>query len=226
MISARWGRQAHVQPHPHVVESAARIELPRSTSAQFVVAVHAKSVRANMDLLPVLDTLVPVVAELPGAVLRLDVHDVHDVHDEVYQDGNHWYAPALGVALRQYGQHCHVDVRVHPYYTDDESWDYLSSVSALPYRFGAHSGWLQACFDLGTAVIAPSCGFYGEQRPCGVFNFTEATFDAESLHHAVHVAYGRWVDGTAAPRASWAQRRLERVRLAQAHLALYEDALA
>jgi hypothetical protein len=200
----------------------ARIERPRPASAQFVVAVHAKSVRANMDLLPVLDALVPVVAELPGAVLRLDVHD------EVYQYGNHWYAPTLGAALREYGQHSHVDVRVHPYYTDDELWDYLSSVSVsvLPYRFGTHSGWLEACFDLGTAVIAPSCGFYGEQRPCGVFDFTEETFDPESLHRAVHAAYGRWVDGTAAPRASWAQRRVERVRLAQAHRALYEDALA
>ena len=39
-------------------------------------------------------------------------------------------------------------------------------VSVLPYRFGTHSGWLEACFDLGTAVVAPSCGFYAEQRPC------------------------------------------------------------
>ena len=42
----------------------------------------------------------------------------------------------------------------------------------LPYRFGTHSGWLEACFDLGTAVIAPSCGFYGQQHPCGVFTYT------------------------------------------------------
>ncbi|MDT5189606.1 MAG: hypothetical protein QOG79_6478 [Mycobacterium sp.] len=220
-VSARWGRQAHVLPHPHVLDIA-RIERPRPASGQFVVAVHAKSVRANMDPLTVLDALVPVVAELSGAVLRLDVHD------EVYQPGNHWYAPTLGAALRQYAKHPHVDVRVHPYYTDDELWDYLSSVSVsvLPYRFGTHSGWLEACFDLGTAVIAPSCGFYGEQRPCGVFDFTEETFDPESLHRAVRAAYDRWSGGTAAPRASWGQRRTERVRIAQAHRALYEGALA
>ena len=46
-------------------------------------------------------------------------------------------------------------------------------MSVLPYRFGTHSGWLEACFDLGTAVIAPSCGFYRQQHPCGEFDFTE-----------------------------------------------------
>ena len=35
----------------------------------------------------------------------------------------------------------------------------------LPYRFGTHSGWLEACYDLGTPVLAPDCGFYAEQRP-------------------------------------------------------------
>ncbi|MCU1699970.1 MAG: hypothetical protein JWR34_6033 [Mycobacterium sp.] len=220
-IWERWRREAVVLPHPHVLDSA-RIEKPRPTSDRFVVAVHAKSVRANMDLLPVLSALVPIVGELPGALLRLDVHD------EIYQPNNHWYAPTLGATLRKYAKHSHVDVRVHPYYTDDELWDYLSSVSVsvLPYRFGTHSGWLEACFDLGTAVIAPSCGFYGEQRPCGVFDYTEEAFDPESLHRAVRAAYDSWSGGTGAPRAGWGQRRTERIQLAQAHRALYEKALA
>ncbi len=97
-------------------------------------------------------------------------------------------------------------VRVHPYFSDDELWDYLASltVSLLPYRFGSHSGWLEACFDLGTAVIAPSCGFYDQQRPCGVFEFTEDSFDAESLRRAVDDAYRRWEAGRPAPRATLA----------------------
>lgn len=52
-----------------------------------------------MDPATVLDALIPVVAELPGAVLRLDVPD------EVYQPGNHWYSPTLGAKLRRYGEH-------------------------------------------------------------------------------------------------------------------------
>ena len=41
----------------------------------FDTVTHIKSLRANMDPLPVLDALVPVVAALPQAVLRIDVHD-------------------------------------------------------------------------------------------------------------------------------------------------------
>jgi hypothetical protein len=218
-ISRRWGRDALVLPHPHVLDGA-RIERPRPASDRFVVAVHAKSIRANMDPLTVLDALVSVVAELPGAVLQLDVHD------EVYQPESHWYAPDLGAALRRYGEHRHVDVRIHPYFTDDQLWDYLAgvSLSVLPYRFGTHSGWLEACFDLGTAVIAPSCGFYDQQRPCGVFDFTEESFGAESLRRAVFGAYDRWCAGTVSPKATWAQRRAERVEIAQRHRAVYAKA--
>jgi hypothetical protein len=219
-VIERWGRNAVVLPHPHVLDSA-RIGRPRQKQSQFVVAVHAKSVRANMDLLPVLDTLVPVIEALPGAVLQIDLHD------EVFEPDSYWYAPELGAALREYGQHDHVEVRVHPYFTDDELWDYLSSVSVsvLPYRFGTHSGWLEACFDLGTAAVVPSCGFYGEQRPCEVFDFTEESFDPCSLHRAVRTVYDRWTAGIDAPRACWAQRRAERVRIARRHRDIYEAAL-
>jgi hypothetical protein len=129
--------------------------------------------------------------------------------------------------LREYDRHDHVEVRVHPYFTDDELWDYLSSVSVsvLPYRFGTHSGWLEACFDLGTAAVVPSCGFYGEQRPCEVFDFTEESFDPCSLHRAVRTVYDRWTAGIDEPRACWAQRRAERVRIARTHRDIYEAAL-
>ena len=216
----RWGRNAVVLPHPHVLDSA-RIGRPRPRQSQFIVAVHAKSVRANMDLLPVLDALVPLVKDLSGAVLQIDLHD------EIFDPESHWYAPGLGAALREYSSHDHVEVRVHPYFTDDELWDYLSSVSVsvLPYRFGTHSGWLEACFDLGTAVVVPTCGFYSEQRPCEVFDFTEESFDPCSLQRAVRTAYDRWTAGTEAPRARWSQRRTERARIAQAHRNIYEAAL-
>ena len=67
-VSERWGWNAVVLPHPHVLDSA-RIGRPRPRRGPFVVAMHAKSVRANMDPLTVLDALVPIVAELPGAIL-------------------------------------------------------------------------------------------------------------------------------------------------------------
>jgi len=73
-VAKRWGRKALILPHPHVLDSA-RIGRPRPGRGPFVVAMHAKSVRANMDPLTVLDALVPIVAELPGAILQLDMHD-------------------------------------------------------------------------------------------------------------------------------------------------------
>ena len=73
---------------------SARIRLPRPGQSPFVVAVHAKSVRANMDLPPVLDALVPVIEALPDAVLQIDLHD------EVFEPDSYWYAPELGAALR------------------------------------------------------------------------------------------------------------------------------
>ena len=66
------------------------------------------------------------------------------------------------------------------------------TVSVLPYRFGTHSGWLEACFDLGTAVIAPSCGFYKQQRPCGVFDFTERRRSTPAPCTAVSDGYHAW----------------------------------
>ena len=51
-------------------------------------------------------------------------------------------------------------------------------MSVLPYRFGTHSGWLEACVDLGTAVVAPSCGFYAEQQPVHSYRHDEDGLDA------------------------------------------------
>jgi hypothetical protein len=220
LIERRWGRRAHVLPHPHVLERQ-WIEKPRSHGDQFVVGLHAKSLRANMDPLPIVHALAAIVSTLPRAILQLNLHD------EIFDPSNHWYAPKIGAALVNYGCHPHVQVRVHPYFSDDQLWEYLASltVSVLPYRFGTHSGWLEACFDLGTAVVAPDCGFYHQQRPCGVFGFSSDGFDEASLHRAIHRAYARWAAGRAAPRADWGARMAERRELAAAHHAIYRNAL-
>jgi hypothetical protein len=221
LIQRRWGRSSHVLPHPHVLERG-WIERPRPTGERFVIGIHAKSLRANMDPLPIVEALVDILSVLPQATLQIDVHD------EIFDPANHWYAPEAGRALLKYGKYEHVDVRVHPYFSDDELWDYLASltVSLLPYRFGSHSGWLEACFDLGTALIVPSCGFYDQQRPCSVFGFTEDDFYAESLLRAVDSAYRRWAAGRPAPRATWPERRTERAEVAAAHRCLYRSVSA
>lgn len=220
-VEQRWGRPAQVLPHPHVLDSP-RIHRPRSPRSEFVVGLHVKSLRANMDPLAILDALTETVAELPDSVLQIDVHD------EIFDPASHWYSPQIGRELLDYDRYGHVRVRVHPYFTDDQLWDYLESldVSVLPYRFGTHSGWLEACHDLGTQVIAPSCGFYRQQRSCEVFEFTERRFDPDSLRHAVRQTFRQWQTGAGRWRATWAQRRNERIAVADAHARVYREVLA
>ncbi|PXX61668.1 glycosyl transferase family 4 [Nocardia tenerifensis] len=215
-IEKHWGRTASVLSHPHVVEREL-VCAPRPPQEEFTVGVHVKSLRANMDPLPVVDTLAETVRTLPGAVLEVNVHD------ELFEPGNHWYNPDAGAALVDYGRRPNVRVRVHAYYSDDELWQYLSSlsVSVLPYRFGTHSGWLEACYDLGTAVVAPSCGFYDQQRHCETYVFDEQRFEPATLDRAVRAAYD------AKPqRAQWPERYAERRRLAAAHRDIYEKVSA
>ncbi|PWW66852.1 glycosyltransferase family protein [Actinokineospora spheciospongiae] len=202
-IAERWGRTPEVVAHPHVVP----LELLAGTRERgpgFVVGLHAKSKRANSDPVPVARALAAAVAALPGAHLRVDAHD---------DAGGRAVAAALP----------DLDVRVHPPFSDEELWEYLRGldVSVLPYRFGTHSGWLEACHDLGTTVVAPSCGFYAEQAPCLSYGMDEDGFDAESLHAAVRRAYHE--------RPVWQARHADRLRqrreVADAHEAVYRAAL-
>jgi hypothetical protein len=216
-IQQRWGRRPVVVPHPHVVEFD-RMSQPRPAHDDFVVGVHAKSVRASMSPLPVIQTLQQVLGELPGARLLVDVH--HDVFDP---DGQR-YLPALADHLARSCARGEIDLHVHDCYSDDELWDYLQSVdvSVLPYKFGTHSGWLEACFDLGTTVIAPDCGYFADQRPCLIYGHDEQGLDGASLQRAVRTAYHH----RPAWRADIADRRTERAQIASTHRRIYERLLA
>lgn len=219
VIARRWGRRPTVLAHPHVTEQSwFDRRRPPTPDDPFVIGVHAKSLRPNMDVFPVVDTLVDTVAELPNASLRVNVHD------EIFDPTNHWYAPDAGRRLLGYAAHEHVRVDVHRYYSDHDLFSYLAalSVSVLPYRFGTHSGWLEACTDLGTQVIAPSCGYYAQQQPCHEYVFDETRFDPSTLVAAVRAA---WRARTGPPATTWPARLVQREGLAAAHHALYARAL-
>lgn len=216
VIAARWGRSALVLPHPHVVGGAGLVR-PRPERDTFTVGMHAKSIRPNMDPLPVARVLADAVAELPDATLRVDCHP------EIDDPASHWYAPGVLGELREMARKERLHLSVHDYFDDEALWDYLINldVSVLPYRFGTHSGWLEACHDLGTAVVAPSCGFYAQQRPCLTYGHDRRGLDAASLRRAVRTAH----EERPARRADPADRRAERLRLAREHEALYADLL-
>ncbi|MET7362448.1 glycosyltransferase family 1 protein [Streptomyces sp. NPDC005562] len=216
-ISRRWGRTATVLPHPHVV-GLPRMARARPRRDRFRVGVHAKSLRPNMSVLPVVRVLAETVAGLPGAELQVNMHrDVADPASPAHR-------PELVREVRELADRHRLTLVVHDYYDDARLWDYLTSLdlSVLPYTFGTHSGWLEACHDLGTAVAAPDCGFYAEQRPCHTYKHSQdGGLDEESLRTAVLAAHA----DRPGPRADPHRRTKERADIAAAHRSLYADAL-
>jgi glycosyltransferase involved in cell wall biosynthesis len=216
-IRRRWGRDAMVLAHPHVVPfetmATARDSRCQREGTAFRVGLHAKSLRSSMDPRHILPTLVETVRELPNAVLQVNAH-----RDVLEDDGLRLDAD-LASYLRDHEASGDLELHVHDYLSDDDLWAYLSSldVSVLPYRFGTHSGWMEACRDLGTTVVAPSCGYYADQGPVLTYDHDEATFDAESLRTAVRTAY------VERPRfgAGVEERRRQRGEIALAHELLY-----
>jgi glycosyltransferase involved in cell wall biosynthesis len=109
------------------------------------------------------------------------------------------------------------EVVPHPGWLPEPAlWDHLESLDALvlPYRFGTHSGLVEACHDLGTPVVATDVGFLAEQQAL-------ATFELDipgSLTAALQRALGRGRPGPVA-----GARAVERDRLTAAHEQLYRS---
>lgn len=200
-VARRWGVRAQVVPHPAVLTAG-------SDTVRGAVGLHLKSLRRN-----VLEPERVVRAALAGAQeggghLRVDVHlDVLD-------------APALAGVRAIEG----LDLRAHHRYTDALLAEYLRGlhVSVLAQRFGTHSGWLEACRDAGTAVVAPSSGYHAEQWSAvhTYIHDEEGGLDETSLAHAVR-------DAVLAPPVMAADpvfRARQRQEVRAAHAAVYRRA--
>ncbi|KUI24334.1 hypothetical protein AU196_20810 [Mycobacterium sp. IS-1742] len=205
VIAERWGRRAGVLPHPCVLPPAA-VGAQRAVRARPVVAVHAKSLRANIDPFPVINAL--LAAGESAWQLRLDVDD--DVHR----------SPRAGeltaVRLDELSRRG-VDVRVHARFTDRELQQYLGEIDALvlPYRFGTHSGWVEACYDAGVAAVVPDCGHFRHQHGDPAFDHRAVgTGLVESLRHAVRegLALAGHRRSTGDDRRAQRRRQLREVR--------------
>jgi glycosyltransferase involved in cell wall biosynthesis len=219
-IAARWNREATVIPHPHVVDlgTMASIVPTRGHDGLFRAGLHVKSLRPNMNPVPVVTALADGIRNLPDAILQVNGHP-----DVLHPSGAH-YDAELAELLHALGRDGVVDLRITDYFTEAELWAYLASldVSVLPYRFGTHSGWLEACRDLGTAVLAPDCGYYADQGHVETFVNNPSRFDASSVTDAVGRAFAH-----GAPAAlTVPERRAQRARIAAAHENLYATLLA
>ncbi len=231
-IEARWGVRPRVIPHPHVVDLeriAARARVPQRDTGEFRLGVHLKSLRANMAGIPLLQSALGAVAEIPGGVLQVNVHR------DVFEENGSRHDAALTAWLRDQAA-SRLDLRVHDYFSDPELFDYLASLhgSLLPYRFGTHSGWMEAAHDLGTPVIAPDVGCYRSQGADHVYRWSQdGVVDEPSLRQAIRDAAEQPRHIAAEPSgqrtvgesiATW--RRRQRAEIAAAHAEVYRQALS
>lgn len=221
-IRQRWGRDAAVLPHPHVVDLDTMAAAHRTRAARprgpFRVGMHVKSLRASMDPLRILPTVIDTLSGLDEAVLQINGHR------DVLEPGGTRFDAELHAYLVEHQSLGHLELHVHDYLGDDELWRYFASLDAsvLPYRFGTHSGWLEACRDLGTTVLAPTCGYFADQGPVLTYTHDEARFDPGSLRTALQHA----VEERPRLGATVDERRAQRGTVAAAHDDLYRRLVA
>ena len=171
VIRGRWDEECVVLAHPHVLPIGA-VGAARPWRQLPIVAVHGKGLRANIFPWPVVDALMD--GALPNCRIRFDL------------DREALDSPGVSVRLHEY-RRSGLDVRVHSRFTDAELIEYLTDVdvAVLPYRFGTHSGWVEACYDAGTTVVTPDCGFFSEQHCSSQYGYGADGLDTASLLHAV-----------------------------------------
>ncbi len=181
-VARRFGREALVVAHPTLVDPARTAGVRTEPG---LVALHLKSLRTNVP-----EPLAVVAAAAEGARRgggRLEV----DVHPGALDDPRLAGLDALADA---YGPTA-LAVRVHERLDDPALERYVrrAHVTVLPYRWGTHSGWLELARDLGTRVVAPSCGRYAEQWSDVVSyrHDEEDGLDPASLTAAVGTALSR-----------------------------------
>lgn len=208
-IERRFRRRATVVAHPSLLAGTSIVDAP-STEPGLVV-VHLKSLRIN-----VIDPGRVVAAVVRGAVtaggrVRVDAHG--DVLHRAELD-----------AVRHCAARDEIELAVHERFTDEELIDYLASahVCVLPYRFGTHSGWLELCRDLGTRVVAPSCGYFGghdgQWSDVAVFDCDESSgLGEQSLATAVAAS----LVAPPLPPADGKQRAAQLRRTRAAHADVY-----
>lgn len=213
-IRRRWSRSATVTRHPHVVPSNLLSRQRTRQEGLWLVGLHLKGLRANIAARSVLEAAVVAVEQMPDTALRVDLNaevasPSHPRHDEM-----------LMARLRELDHEDRIILRVHETFTDDELYDYLRAidVSLLPYAFGTHSGWVEACHDLGTTVVAPRVGYWGEQKPMSSFGW-RADGEPDSVELAAALLRAR-----ERPVVQSSTHRTERTA-EQQHVSAFHDAL-
>ncbi|WP_257478703.1 glycosyltransferase family 1 protein [Acidipropionibacterium jensenii] len=213
-VRAQWGRDCLVIPHPHVapLDRIATVAGPRPRSGPLRVGLSMKSLRANtLSAVQVAEVADMVLAA--GAVLEVGVHR------EALDAGFVRHDPAMATLLERLDDTDGITVTVHDRLDDEAYLDGLArhDVLVLPYRFGTHSGVLEACRDVGTIAVAPSVGCYTSQAHCPEYDpdditgtLPSALAEATRMLAGDSAADGWFVDRRGRTRQAAAVRRAHR----------------
>ena len=220
-IRARWGRDAQVVAHPHVVDlqamAVAQDCRARRRTGALRIGLDLTHDHPGSEPLRILPTLLDTVRALPSVVLEVDARP------ELFRGPSPRPVAELASLLRTASGRGDLQLHLHEPLVGGELWAHLASldVSVLPHGSGTHSWWLEACRDLGVTVVAPSCGYLAEQGPVLTYQHDEASYDADSLAAAIRHAHRE------RPQlgASIDERRAQRRAGAEAQARLYESLL-
>lgn len=222
VVERDLGRRPLVVPHPHMAPLELIGRRHPAAPGPLRVGVHLKSLRTNLAPLP----LLPALVEAAGAARASGTEVVLEVraHPEVLDPAAPRHDARVAAWWRDVAaaQVPWVSLVLSPRLPDAALWDYLAGldVSVLPYGWGTHSGWVEACRDLGVRVLAPDVGHLAEQgagtvltwdrRPTGLHRWVE---QLESL--LTRSAQGP----PSVPTRAW--REEQRQQLAAVHARVY-----
>jgi beta-1,4-mannosyltransferase len=151
-VHDRFGRRAEVIGHGPLVDldAAALLRRQARPDGPLRVLLHAKSLRANVDVRGAIEAAARARAD--GADLELTV----SLHDE----------PATRAALDAPDRRG-VELDWHTPWDHDELCRRVAAadVLLLPYRWGTHSGLAELACDVGTATVATTVGWLHQQVP-------------------------------------------------------------
>lgn len=203
-----WGRRPVVLPHPHIVELD-RIGRPRAVADVLTVGMHLKDLRAAVHGPDLWGALAEVVAADDRFRLRIDVYPAALERE-----------PEEARRLDELAARFEVELIVRPYGPDDDFEDYVRSidVAVLAYRWGTHSGWAEACLDVGTQVVAPRGTCIPDQNE----RIHGADLDATDLRRELARALDACWHDRDEPPVTQAWRTSQRQELAAAHAEIYE----
>jgi hypothetical protein len=226
-IARRWGVEATVVPHPRLLD-------PRTTAAtapiglvgdQRLIGLHLKDLRPGVDGPGATAALVAAVERLRsgGLAVAAEVRLHRSVRDEAARDEvRRLCAGSEAVSLVE-----------HDRLDDTALAAGLARLDAcvLPYRHGTHSGWLELCWDLGVAVVAPDTGHYADQHDDPTVTSARFADDGAALAEALdRVLREGSRPGTTHRRDIITARLADRARVdddvVRTHVAVYRAALA